>query len=230
MKNPTVTLMAPITPSDTDKLPDSINGIYVGVSGDINMVARNDTEAVLFRNVPVGSLPVAPKMILATDTTAQNLVGYNLTLIQTILGDTMQTQFFSYDYDGAIVEEIPVAQFTIPQGHGAFIQYKMLGDEDLELYFEYTDNTGGREPIATVSYVSDTGTTFETLANSSLTVYFNSAVAATTAVLSAVIPNVTEDTLFELFLSNYSASVYDPRKVSLVVTLFENASFITTPE
>lgn len=73
-----------ITPSDVTDLTNSgIKSIYVGGAGNIAVIGLNDTTnggagtAVTFTAVPVGTtLPVIPKKVLATGTTATNLVGY----------------------------------------------------------------------------------------------------------------------------------------------------------
>jgi len=51
------------------------DGIYIGVSGDVNMVLEKDTTAVVFKNMVQGTVyPIAPKIIKATSTTATNIV------------------------------------------------------------------------------------------------------------------------------------------------------------
>jgi hypothetical protein len=72
-----------ITPSDsatitptTDPLP-GVSVLYVGVSGDIAMVAAGDTDPVVLKGVPTGwfRLPGRVNQINATNTTATNLIG-----------------------------------------------------------------------------------------------------------------------------------------------------------
>lgn len=67
--------MVALTPTDGADLADVPKAIYVGTGGDINMIAAGDTAAVPLKNVPTGTiLPVRAKRILATSTTASNLV------------------------------------------------------------------------------------------------------------------------------------------------------------
>lgn len=49
-------------------------GIYVGVTGNINIVTEGGST-VLFSNVPVGILPVRATQVLSTSTTASSMVG-----------------------------------------------------------------------------------------------------------------------------------------------------------
>lgn len=64
-----------ITPHATNELAYYTRAIYVGGTGDIAMInARGET--VIFRAVPAGQvLPVTTVRVLATGTTATNLVG-----------------------------------------------------------------------------------------------------------------------------------------------------------
>jgi hypothetical protein len=63
-----------ITPSDTTILDVPTRGIYVGVAGDVS-VTDEFGHTVVFLAVPVGVvLPVRVKRILATNTTATNLI------------------------------------------------------------------------------------------------------------------------------------------------------------
>jgi hypothetical protein len=71
----TATQLLALTPSDTTDLAVSIKAIYVGTTGNINMIAAEDDEAVVLRNVPAGYYPIAPKRIFSTNTTASNIVG-----------------------------------------------------------------------------------------------------------------------------------------------------------
>ena len=51
------------------------DGIYIGVSGDVNMILEKDTSAVVFKNMVQGTVyPIAPKIIKSTSTTATNIV------------------------------------------------------------------------------------------------------------------------------------------------------------
>jgi hypothetical protein len=67
---------AAIAPHDTNDLPDIPRALYVGVGGDIVAICKNDTTSVTFKAVPQGSiLPVSVKRVLATGTTASQILG-----------------------------------------------------------------------------------------------------------------------------------------------------------
>ena len=69
--------MANITPSDASDLPTLVRQIYVGVGGDVNVIDSKG-NAVLHKNVGSGCYlgPFAVARVLATGTTATNLIGY----------------------------------------------------------------------------------------------------------------------------------------------------------
>ena len=54
----------------------TFEALYVGVTGHVNLVDRMG-NIVLFSNVPVGVLEVPGFRVLATGTTATNMVGIN---------------------------------------------------------------------------------------------------------------------------------------------------------
>ena len=62
---------AAITEHDTNII--NVNGIYVGVSGNIRVIAADGSDTT-FANVPVGFFPVYGPVIIHTDTTATNMV------------------------------------------------------------------------------------------------------------------------------------------------------------
>lgn len=67
-----------IVPSDTVDLIRSVRGVYVGGDGNLKLHCSDDTtsEAVTFVGVVAGTIiPVAPKRVYATGTTATNLIG-----------------------------------------------------------------------------------------------------------------------------------------------------------
>lgn len=64
---------AAITPSDT--VANAFSSIYVGVTGDVAVVPAGQDNAVTFKAVPVGILPVACTKVMATNTTASSLLG-----------------------------------------------------------------------------------------------------------------------------------------------------------
>lgn len=75
---------AAITPSDTVAPAIGPAGVYpkalyVGVSGDVTVIPCGDPSAsptpILFKACPVGFLPVQVRMVMATGTTATNIVG-----------------------------------------------------------------------------------------------------------------------------------------------------------
>jgi hypothetical protein len=66
---------AAVTPHDTNDLTFTARALYVGTGGDVAAILKGDAAAVTFKNVPAGSiLPVAAKRVLATGTTAANIL------------------------------------------------------------------------------------------------------------------------------------------------------------
>jgi len=64
-----------ITPSDSTDFTWTVRGIYVGVGGDIVIVAK-EGGAVTYKNAVAGSIiPVRATRVNSTSTTATNLVG-----------------------------------------------------------------------------------------------------------------------------------------------------------
>lgn len=68
-----------ITPHDTTEVTlvngKSIRGLYVGQAGHVTVVGPNG-DTCEFRSVPVGTiLPIRPKLVMSTGTTAAYLVG-----------------------------------------------------------------------------------------------------------------------------------------------------------
>lgn len=62
-----------VTPSDTQGV--YYRGIYIGVSGDVVLVNKRGV-AVTFKNAQAGSvIPASPHRVMATNTTATDLVG-----------------------------------------------------------------------------------------------------------------------------------------------------------
>lgn len=62
-----------LTKSDTDELAAVCKALYVGVSGDLNVITRDGTT-VLIKAAPVGILPIMIKKLLSTSTTATNVL------------------------------------------------------------------------------------------------------------------------------------------------------------
>lgn len=65
--------LATVTASDSTVL-QNVRGLWIGGAGTISVIATNDTAAVSF-TVPAGTLlPVFAKKVMATGTTATNIV------------------------------------------------------------------------------------------------------------------------------------------------------------
>ena len=65
-----------IVPNDALDLSIITKGIWVGTGGDLAVVLLEDSVSVILKSVASGSLlPIRAKRVLATGTTAQNLVG-----------------------------------------------------------------------------------------------------------------------------------------------------------
>ena len=65
-----------IVPSDTASLKKVTRSIYVGGVGDISVILADESAAVTFVAVPVGTLlPIRAKLVRASGTTATSLVG-----------------------------------------------------------------------------------------------------------------------------------------------------------
>ena len=64
------------TPSDTVDLTTYAKALYVGAAGNVRVltVGAEDGDAVTFANHPVGWLPVQVRRVLATGTTATQIV------------------------------------------------------------------------------------------------------------------------------------------------------------
>lgn len=79
---------AAVTLHNTDELTGfggtSWDGIYIGVSGDVNMTLSGDSTAVVFKNMIQGTLySLSPKIIKVTDTTAADVVVVDTSLLYT---------------------------------------------------------------------------------------------------------------------------------------------------
>lgn len=64
-----------ITPSDDDFLPARTRVIFVGVTGHLKVQMEDDSIVTLF-NHPTGYADLRIVKVFATDTTAQNIVGF----------------------------------------------------------------------------------------------------------------------------------------------------------
>lgn len=66
-----------ITKSDSAVVSPVPTSVYVGTGGDITVVDYNDVSC-LYKNFPDGSfLPIVPKKIMSTGTSASDFVGVN---------------------------------------------------------------------------------------------------------------------------------------------------------
>ncbi len=67
-----------ITPHDVNDLPKPITALYVGSTGNITIQCSRDSASVTLIAVPAGTFldNITVKKILATGTTASNLVGF----------------------------------------------------------------------------------------------------------------------------------------------------------
>lgn len=66
----------PVVPSDTEDLPVYARTLYIGGAGDlayIPLLAPTDTP-VLMKNRPVGECPHGARRVMATGTTATNIL------------------------------------------------------------------------------------------------------------------------------------------------------------
>ena len=66
-----------VTPNDSTDLANVPRAIYVGTAGNLVVHMKNGSgtaASVTFSAVPVGVLPIRPTRVLATGTTASNIV------------------------------------------------------------------------------------------------------------------------------------------------------------
>lgn len=69
------TSSASVIPSDSTELAYVTRGLYVGVGGNVCVKLRDDSAAVVLVGVAEGSvLPLQVKQVMATNTTATNIV------------------------------------------------------------------------------------------------------------------------------------------------------------
>lgn len=67
-----------ISPNDSTDLSQPVRGIYVGGGGDLVLVAINDADGATqtLTAIPQGTfVPVITKRVMATNTTASQLIG-----------------------------------------------------------------------------------------------------------------------------------------------------------
>jgi hypothetical protein len=62
-----------VTPSDSN---DNIaSALYIGTTGNVAVIPQGQANSVIFTAHPVGYLPVRVSKVLATGTTASNILG-----------------------------------------------------------------------------------------------------------------------------------------------------------
>ncbi len=66
-----------ITPSDNAILTTFARELYIGTSGNLQVILRNDTQPITLIGVPVGFVKLWVKCVFATGTTAANIIGFN---------------------------------------------------------------------------------------------------------------------------------------------------------
>lgn len=66
-----------VTPSDASDLAKYAKALYIGVTGDVTVlpIDNADGATLLFKAHPVGYMPVGVRKVLATGTTATNILG-----------------------------------------------------------------------------------------------------------------------------------------------------------
>lgn len=65
-----------ITPDDDNEITQTPRALYIGGTGNIAIIAIDDSEPVVFVNVPAGTvLPVSVSKVMDTSTTATFIVG-----------------------------------------------------------------------------------------------------------------------------------------------------------
>ncbi len=63
-----------LTPNDGADLVNTTRSIYIGAAGDVAVHMAGTTSPVIFRAVPIGVLPIRADRVLATGTTAADLI------------------------------------------------------------------------------------------------------------------------------------------------------------
>jgi len=65
---------AVVVPDDVNDLVNTSRSIYIGTTGDVSVHMIGQTFPVVFKAVPVGVLPIRVDRVLATGTTAADIV------------------------------------------------------------------------------------------------------------------------------------------------------------
>ena len=69
------TRLRAVTPNDTNELLFVTKALYIGVAGNLSLIAQEDSAAVTLTAVAAGSIiPVRAKIVRATGTTASGIV------------------------------------------------------------------------------------------------------------------------------------------------------------
>lgn len=70
------TNFTPVTPSDTVAVNKDTRALYVGTGGNVAVVSEDAlSTTITFMNVASGTiLPIAPRRVMATGTTASNIL------------------------------------------------------------------------------------------------------------------------------------------------------------
>lgn len=68
-----ISTAATVTPSDTTDLTTPSKWLYIGVSGDVEVILTGG-QTVIFRNLAVGFYPICATRIKAAGTTALNII------------------------------------------------------------------------------------------------------------------------------------------------------------
>lgn len=64
----------PVVPADETDLSPFAKALYVGTAGDLSLIPAAGTVAVTLKNHPVGYVAVQARRVLATGTTATDIV------------------------------------------------------------------------------------------------------------------------------------------------------------
>ena len=64
----------PVSPNDINDLVNTSRSIYIGTGGDVAVHMIGQSAPVVFKAVPVGILPIRVDRVLATGTTAADIV------------------------------------------------------------------------------------------------------------------------------------------------------------
>ena len=65
---------AAVTPDDVNDLVNTSRSIYVGTAGDVSVHMIGQVAPIVFKAVPIGILPIRADRVLATGTTASDIV------------------------------------------------------------------------------------------------------------------------------------------------------------